>query len=57
VLGAFGEPAAPPDTLPELAAELRDLAAWLDLDAIEVIPGRTDRFSRDLGCLLRPGQQ
>jgi hypothetical protein len=57
VLGAFGEPAAPPDTLPELAAELRDLAAWLDLDAIEVIPGRTDRFSRDLGRLLRPGQQ
>jgi uncharacterized protein len=37
VLGAFGEPSAyPAGTAPELAAELRELATWLDLDAIEV---------------------
>jgi uncharacterized protein YcaQ len=45
VQGAFAEPDAPPETAAELAAELRDLAGWLDLDAIEV----TDR-----GDLARP---
>jgi len=37
VLGAFAEPSAPARTVAgELAAELRDLARWLELDAVEV---------------------
>ena len=36
VLGAFGEPALPGSAPAELAAELRDLATWLELDSIEV---------------------
>jgi uncharacterized protein YcaQ len=38
VRGAFAEPAAPGDTAEELAAELRDMASWLGLSAIEVQP-------------------
>jgi len=53
VLGAFGEPGAPEDTAPELAAELRDLASWLELDQIEVA-ATGDPLSRDLGLLLGP---
>ncbi|SDS27177.1 hypothetical protein SAMN04488570_1509 [Nocardioides scoriae] len=36
VQAAFAEPGAPSDTAPELAAELRDLARWLDLDDVVV---------------------
>ena len=36
VLGAYAEPGAPEETADELAAELRDLAGWLDLEDIEV---------------------
>ncbi|MEO5708420.1 MAG: crosslink repair DNA glycosylase YcaQ family protein [Nocardioidaceae bacterium] len=38
VPGAFAEPGAPEETAHELAAELRDLASWLDLADIEVGP-------------------
>ena len=36
VLGAFAEPGAPEETADELAAELRDLATWLDLADVAV---------------------
>ncbi len=35
---AYAEPGAPPDTAVELAAELRLLAGWLDLDDVVVTP-------------------
>ena len=38
VKAAFAEPAAPAQTADELAAELRDMASWLGLSAIEVQP-------------------
>jgi uncharacterized protein YcaQ len=38
VLGTYAEPGAPDETAEELAAELRDLADWLDLDDIDVEP-------------------
>ncbi len=38
VRAAYAEPGAPPDTAVELAAELRLLARWLDLDDIVVTP-------------------
>jgi uncharacterized protein YcaQ len=38
VQAAYSEPAAPPDTVEELAAELRLLAGWLGLTDIEVRP-------------------
>ncbi len=38
VLGAFAEATAPPETAAELAAELEQLAAWLELDAVDVRP-------------------
>ncbi len=36
--GTFAEPGAPPETAGELAAELRLMASWLGLTAIEVEP-------------------
>ncbi len=36
VLGAFAEPEAPEETAAELADELGQLAAWLELDAVHV---------------------
>ncbi len=41
VLGAFAEPDAPGEAAAELAAELRSLAGWLGLDAVDVA-GRGD---------------
>jgi uncharacterized protein YcaQ len=38
VQAAYAEPGAPPETATELAAELRDLADWLDLPGIVVHP-------------------
>ena len=38
VKAAYAEPGAPPETAGELAAELRDLASWLNLDDIVVEP-------------------
>jgi uncharacterized protein YcaQ len=38
VKAAYAEPGAPGETAEELAAELRDLATWLDLDDIAVQP-------------------
>ncbi len=38
VLGSFTEPAAPPETAAQLAAELHDLAGWLGLDRLVVAP-------------------
>jgi uncharacterized protein YcaQ len=38
VLGVFAEPGAPPDTAPELAAELVSLAQWLGLSDTVVEP-------------------
>jgi uncharacterized protein len=38
VKAAYAEPEAPPQTVDELAAELRDLASWLKLDDIVVEP-------------------
>ena len=35
---AYAEPAAPPETATELAAELRQLAGWLGLDDVVVVP-------------------
>jgi len=38
VKGAYAEPAAPPETAEQLAAELQRLAAWLGLDTVLVEP-------------------
>jgi len=38
VLASFAEPDAPDDTATELAAELAELARWLELDAVVVHP-------------------
>jgi uncharacterized protein len=38
VLGAFAEPQAPPETAPELVAELASMAQWLGLSAVAVEP-------------------
>jgi len=50
VPGAFAEAGAPPETAAELAAELRRLAAWLDLD--DVVVGARGDLSRPLGHAL-----
>ena len=50
VPGAFAEAGAPEETAEELAAELRRLASWLDLDDV-VVGGRGD-LSRALGAAL-----
>lgn len=47
VNAAFAEPAAPPETAAELAAELRSLAGWLGLDDVSV------ENRGDLGAALR----
>ncbi len=46
VLSAHAEPAAPDETAPVLMAELAAMAAWLDLDRVEVTP------AGDFGPLL-----
>jgi uncharacterized protein YcaQ len=38
VLSSWAEPGAPEETATELAAELRELAGWLGLDAVDVRP-------------------
>ena len=48
VKAAYAERDAPEDTADELSAELRDLAQWLDLSAIEIEP------QGDLAPALRP---
>jgi uncharacterized protein YcaQ len=50
VPGAFAEAGAPPETADELAAELRRLACWLDLD--DVIVGVKGDLSPALGAAL-----
>lgn len=50
VPGAFAEAGAPPETADELAAELRRLAGWLDLD--DVIVGVKGDLSPALGAAL-----
>jgi uncharacterized protein YcaQ len=47
VKAAYAERDAPEDTADELSAELRDLAQWLDLSAIEIEP------QGDLAAALR----
>ena len=51
VLGAFAEPGAPLETAEELAAELADLAGWLDLDAT-VVERRGD-LAADLSAAVK----
>ena len=50
VPGAFAETGAPPETADELAAELRRLAGWLDLD--DVVVGHKGDLSQALGAAL-----
>ncbi|MGH3471146.1 MAG: DNA glycosylase AlkZ-like family protein, partial [Nocardioidaceae bacterium] len=52
VKGAYAEPVAPPDTVPELGVELRRLAGWLGLDRVEV--ERHGGLADDLAGWLRP---
>lgn len=54
VPAAFAEPTAPPETAAELAAELRRLARWLDLDDV-VVGGRGDLAPALLAALGAPG--
>ena len=50
VPGAFAEAGAPEETAEELAAELRRLAGWLDLD--DVVVGRHGDLSDALRSAL-----
>lgn len=51
VLSAHGEPQGPADAAPALAAELRLLAGWLDLQAVEVA-GKGDLAPALAGALV-----
>ena len=51
VKAAYSEPWAPPQTVEELALELRDLAGWLGLGDIEV--GDRGDLAPALGAVIR----
>jgi len=52
VLAAYIEPDAEPDAVPDaLAAELRTMAAWLDLDSVNV--ERRGDLARPLAAAIR----
>ncbi|WP_227424613.1 winged helix-turn-helix domain-containing protein [Pengzhenrongella sicca] len=53
VLAAHAEPGAPPTTAAELAAELRELAGWLDLGDIEVVLPHRGDLAAALDAALR----
>lgn len=47
ILGAFDEPAAPPDTPARLVQSLQEMAAWLDLTQMEILSD-SNEFSKKL---------
>ena len=55
VQAAYSEPMAPPETVEELAAELRLLAGWLGLDDVEV--RQRGDLSRPLAAVVDPQGQ
>ncbi|MEX1172403.1 MAG: crosslink repair DNA glycosylase YcaQ family protein [Chloroflexota bacterium] len=52
VMTAWRQPGAPPDTADELAAELRTMATWLALDAIEVTAPHRGDLAAELALAL-----